>query len=380
MRPQKLEHTLTSPLSMSSESGSSICRIEYQPSAMVPTQVCTMGAYEIGRKERGGLVTSSRNTTAGRVVVVGSAGFIGSSLVHQLDSQDVNVVGLDRSDVDATDEAALLRLLRSGDVVINAVGYAVAGDESANGQRLCTELNVGVPMAVASACATIGALQFIHLSSVAAMGHLEGAVVDVDARGPLLNSYAKSKRLAEEGFEDFASRVPITVLRPTSVFGRGRPLARSLCRLSSLPIVPLPEGGSARVPFAHVDNVCSAITCCIAQPTTYGRTFVVGDARSYPLLLIVGRLRQEMRVRGFTVPVPSGLFRAGTRAANGILAMLRKGPLMDVGKLLTLTTSVDYDISPFVAATGYTPLTSIEAGLADIAAWYLGGSQMCSST
>ena len=133
---------------------------------------------------------------AGRIVVVGSAGFIGSSLVRHLESRQVNVVGLDRSDVDATDEAAVVRLLRSGDVVVNAVGYAVAGDESANGQRLCRELNVGVPVALASACATVGALQFIHLSSVAAMGHLEGTVVDVDAKGPLLNSYASSKRLA----------------------------------------------------------------------------------------------------------------------------------------------------------------------------------------
>jgi len=322
---------------------------------------------------------SSRNVTSGRVVVVGSAGFIGSSLMHQLDRPDVSVVGLDRSDVDAADEAALVRLLRSGDVVVNAVGYAVAGDESANGRQLCAELNVGVPIALASACATVGALQFIHLSSVAAMGHLEGVVVDVDVKGPLLSSYARSKRLAEVRLEEYASRLPITVLRPTSVFGRGRPLARQLCRLASLPIVPLPRGGLARVPFAHVDNVCSAIACSVAQPTTYGRTFIVGDAHSYPVRLIVGCLRREMRVHGFTMSVPTSVFRAAARGANGILTVLGKGPLMDVGKLLTLTTSVDYDITPFVAATGYTPVTSIEMGLADIAAWYLEGSPRCPS-
>jgi dihydroflavonol-4-reductase len=308
----------------------------------------------------------------GRIVVLGSRGFIGSSLMHQLDSQDVNVVGLDRAEVDAADEAALVHLLRTGDVVINAVGYAVADDESANGQRLCTELNVGAPVAVASVCTTVGALQFIHLSSVAAMGHLEGTVVDVDARGPLLNSYARSKRLAEDKLRDLAAELPITVLRPTSVFGRGRPLARQLCRLASLPVVPLPGGGRAHVPFTHVDNICAAIACSIAQPATYGKTFVVGDAHSYSLRFLIEHLRREMHVRGITVPMPTGAFRTAIRSANGVCAAFGRRPVLDVGKLLTLTTSVEYDISAFMEATGYTPAVSVEIGLADIAAWYQG--------
>ena len=317
-------------------------------------------------------MTSNRNVTSGRVVVVGSAGFIGSSLVHYLESQQVNVVGLDRADVDATDKAALVHLLKTGDVVINAVGYAVAGDESVNGQRLCTELNVVVPMALASACATIGALQFIHLSSVAAMGHLEGRVVDVDVRGPLLNSYARSKRLAEDKLHDFAPELPITVLRPTSVFGRGRPLARQLCRLASLPLVPLPSGGSARVPFTHVDNICSAIACSIAQPATYRKTFVVGDAHSYSLRFLIEHLKREMHVGGVTVPIPTGAFRTAIRSVNGVCAVFGRRPVLDAGKLLTLTTSVEYDISAFMEATGYTPVVSAETGLADVAAWYQG--------
>lgn len=317
-------------------------------------------------------MTSSSNVTSGRVVVVGSAGFIGNSLVHYLESQQVNVVGLDRADVDATDEAALVPLLRRGDVVINAVGYAVAGDDSTSGQRLFTELNVGVPMAAASACSIVGAVQFIHLSSVAAMGHLEGRVVDVDARGPLLNSYARSKRLAEDKLRDFAPELPITMLRPTSVFGRGRPLAWQLCRLASLPLVPLPGGGRANVPFTHVDNICAAIACCIGQPATYGKVFVVGDAHSYSLRFLVEHLRQEMHVRGVTVAIPTGVFRIVIRSANGVCAAFGRRPVLDVGKLLTLTTSVEYDISAFVEATGYTPAVSAETGLADVAAWYQG--------
>jgi nucleoside-diphosphate-sugar epimerase len=318
------------------------------------------------------LMASSSHLTSGRVVVIGSAGFIGSSLMHHLDSRYSNVVGLDRVDVDATDEAALIRLLRRGDVVINAVGYAVAGDESANGQRLFSELNVGVPIAVASACSLVGALQFIHLSSVAAMGHLEGAAVSVDARGPLLNSYARSKRLAEEELRGLAAKVPMTVLRPTSVFGRGRPLAWQMCRLASLPVVPLPGGGRANVPFTHVDNICDAIACSIAQPSTYGKTFVVGDLHSYSLRFLIEHLRQEMHVRGVTVSMPMGAFRTAIRGANAVCAVLGKCPVLDAGKLLTLTTSVEYDVSAFVGATGYTPVVSAEMGLADVAAWYRG--------
>ena len=124
------------------------------------------------------------------------------------------------------------------------------------------------------------------------------------------------------------------------------------------------------MPFTHVDNICAAIAWSIAQPATYGKTFVVGDVHSYSLRFLIEHLRQEMHVRGMTMPISTGVFRTAIRSANGLCAAFGRGPLLDLGKLLTLTTSVEYDISAFIEATGYTPPVSVETGLADIAAWY----------
>lgn len=302
-----------------------------------------------------------------RVVLFGGSGFIGRAIRSAIPE----AVAPPRTEVDMGDDESVRRCLRPGDVVINAAGYAAATDRSADGARRFRRENVRAVEILADEAARVGVAQLIHISSVSAMGHREGMSLTEEQLAPPRSPYGVSKRDAEVALARRSEDVPITILRPTSVFGEGRPLAVALCRIANLPLVPLPAGGRALVPFTHVDNVVSGVRLAVGSAACHGRTFIVGDERSYRLREIVEGLARSMgraRLRAIPVPVSVLRFAAGVeRRLRGEAA----SPVLDPGRIDTMTCSISYSIDAFRQATGYQPSVGLDEATRRIGAWYV---------
>lgn len=303
-----------------------------------------------------------------RLVLFGGSGFVGSAIRRGLHS---DVVAPTRSEVDLVDVDRVRRFLAPGDVVINATGYASATDRSPVGLARLRRDNVQAVEALATAASDSGVAQLIHISSVAAMGHQEGSMITeaeiVEPRSP----YGASKRDAERILDTYKSRLPVTILRPTSVFGEGRGLAAALCRIAALPIVPLPEGGRALVPFTYVRNVAEAVRLATGCERCLGRTFIVGDEDSYTLRALVEALARGLgkpEVR--TIPVPAGVLRVLGAIESYVMRQRERPPLLDQARINTLTKSISYSIAALRSATGYIPPVGLEEATQRIASWY----------
>ena len=292
-----------------------------------------------------------------RVVVFGGRGFIGSAICRTLGSV---VEAPPRSVADLSKESQLRRVIGMHDIVINAAGWAAATDRSPAGLARLQRDNVEGPANLATVAAAAGAAQLIHLSSVAAIP---------DRRRPM-SPYARSKFASEQALWQLPERPPLTVLRATSVFGEGRGLARALCRIASLPVIPVPGGGSALIPFTHVDNVAHAVRLAIDNSACLNRTFIVGDAHSYTLRsLIEGLARVLGRRHPRLVSVPVGVTRAIARAEAVTARLHHRPPLLDEQRINTLTESAVYSIEAFQEATGYEPAVSLEEALQRLGQW-----------
>ena len=303
----------------------------------------------------------------GRLVLFGARGFVGSALRPALGD---GVIMPTRSEVDLAEPGSVQRFLRQGDVIVNAAGFASATDRSPEGLARLRRDNVDAVRNLAEAAVAVGADRLLHISSVAAMGHREGLALTegdmVEPRSP----YGLSKRDAERVLADYADRLSITILRPTSVFGEGRGLAQTLCRVAALPVVPLPAGGRALVPFTYVGNVAEAVRLAVHHEATRGGTFTVGDARSYPLRDIVTGLARGQGARGIRgLPIPRGVL-AVAAAIERAARRGRGAPILGGARIDTLTRSVSYSIDAFVRATGYQPPISMDEATARIGAWY----------
>jgi UDP-glucose 4-epimerase len=306
-----------------------------------------------------------------RIVVFGGRGFIGSSIVRGL---AMPIVAPPRTEVDLTRADDIRRVLLPGDVVINATGYAAATDRSPAGLARLRRDNVAAVETLSDTAAETGASQLIHLSSVAAMGQRAGTALGETAMATPRSPYGQSKLDAETALAARAGALPITILRPTSVFGEGRGLAAFLCRIADLPLLPLPAGGRAFVPFTYVGNVVEAVRLSIGSDACLGKTFIVGDERSYQLGDVLRALATALgQEHPRTVPVPVTLMRTVGVVEGGLRRGIGGSPLLDPIRIETLTSSISYSIEAFKDATGYDPPYALDEGVARIAAWHRRG-------
>ncbi|HEX7003930.1 MAG TPA: NAD-dependent epimerase/dehydratase family protein [Trueperaceae bacterium] len=312
-----------------------------------------------------------------RLVVIGAGGFIGKSVASEAaEHPEFELVSAARKPgsgeraADLTAPETLRALICPGDVVVNCAGYANANDATVDGRRLLERVNVEGVVALAEACALKGARQLVHLSSVAAMGPCTGEHVTEADSAPPATAYAWSKLRAEQLLASYRDRLHVTVLRPTSVFGEGRGLARSLCRLVSLPVVPLPAGGRSLIPFCYVKNVAAAVLLCAGNPSCFGRTFVVGDERSYTLREIVLAFARALGKRPLLLPLPAGLVGAAASLESRLADRRNRLPLLGEERIASLSRSVTYSIDELRRATGYTPRYDLVEAADRIAAWY----------
>ncbi len=278
----------------------------------------------------------------------------------------------DEHEADLTDPESLRRVIQRGDIIINSAGYANATDTSERGKALFETVNVSGVRNLAEVAAEKYAAQLIHISSIAAMGRWHCDNVTEKMLMPLGSPYAESKLAGERALDEFQGRLPITILRPTSVFGEGRGLAKTLCKVVSKGIVPLPGGGAARIPFTYIGNIAQCVELSIANDNCCGHTFIIGDETSYSLLSIVTGLAKALSVKIRVVAVPLTLARFGVGCLQSTAKLTGRPPIMDSGRLDTLTNSVSYSVNAFRQATGYKPHYSLEQSLKLIAEWYLG--------
>ncbi len=181
----------------------------------------------------------------GRALVTGGSGLIGSHLVEHLLSEgdEVRVLLRDASrpgwlsstrvDIDVvagdiTDLTALERAVQGTDVV-----YHVAGQTLSFSEEGFNQVNQTGAATVAAACAgRTTPPVMVAVSSLAAAGPSSPGRPRVEAARPgPITAYGRSKLRGEETLRKYASQVPLTIIRPPTVFG---PRERYLLRMFKL--------------------------------------------------------------------------------------------------------------------------------------------------
>jgi nucleoside-diphosphate-sugar epimerase len=252
-----------------------------------------------------------------RVLVTGSSGFIGRRLVERLvveGGADVRslvrtygaAAALARFPVELTrgdvlDRSSLQEAIRGCDVVF----HCAAGTSWILRERRRVEVE-GTRNVLREALAA--GSRVVYLSSVLVYGITPPGDLDERARRKRTGDlYADSKLAAERVAVEYASRLPVTILQPTAVYGPWASVyGTSILQALRTSRVPLVDGGSGICNTVYVDDLVTAILAAATRDEAVGETFLVTGPDQVTWKTFYERYAQMLGVTGRLVDTPLG--------------------------------------------------------------------------
>ncbi|MBB1628095.1 complex I NDUFA9 subunit family protein [Achromobacter sp. UMC71] len=223
-----------------------------------------------------------------RILVIGGTGFIGRHLIARLSGAQHQILvptrryGLGRDlqllptvtllDSNVHDDAALDRLVRGCDAVVNLVGILHGNSGRPYGSDFA-QAHVHLPQRIARACRRQGARRLLHVSALGA-----------DSAGASM--YQRSKGDGEAAIQQELAdwrEGGWTIFRPSVVFGPDDNFTNMFARLARwLPVLPL-AGADVRMQPVYVGDVVAAMVSALGNTHTWGKTYELGGPQVYTL-------------------------------------------------------------------------------------------------
>ena len=283
------------------------------------------------------------------VVVLGGAGFVGSSIVAKLDAAAYQVKVLTRHrerakhlillpnvQVQACDFANLQDALKGCDAVINLVGIL-----HPSGKNTFETVHHQLPRRLAQACDELGISRLLHMSALRAGKYAP-------------SQYLRSKAAGEDAISEFNKKLDITIFKPSVIFGRGDKFLNLFA--SVIKLVPVMVLGKPQAKFQPiwVEDVADAFVNSLENTSTYGKTYELGGPSVYTLRELVQKV---MEVLGKKRPI-IGLNKPFSYA-QGLMLELLPGKLMTRDNVRSMEVD-NVTESAIAAELGVTP-TALEA-------------------
>ncbi len=165
-----------------------------------------------------------------RILLTGANGQVGWELSNRGGQRGLEILALDRADLDITDPVSVSEEVnRSGvSLVVNAAGYT-AVDEAESEPELAFAVNRDGPAYLASACGKVG-IPLVHISTDYVFdGQKKGAYLETDPVSPL-SVYGKSKAAGEVAVREHLREH--LILRTGWVYGvHGHNFVKTMLRL-----------------------------------------------------------------------------------------------------------------------------------------------------
>lgn len=307
-----------------------------------------------------------------RVLVTGSSGFVGKTLLTRLAGVEVRRALRARSTDDSTHNAVVVgsidgqtdwrRALEGVDCIVHLAARVHVMQPTADDQHRFYETNVAGTQRLAMQAAAAGVRRFIYLSSV----KVNGEATD---RNPFRaedqphpqDDYGISKWQAEQQLFEIASqRMEALAIRPPLVYGSGvRANFLRLMRWVQAGI-PLPLGAVRnRRSMVSVWNLCDLIGRLIDAQSVRSGVLMVSDGIDLSTPELICRLAAAMGRKSRLLPCPVGLLKA----VGSALGMQ--------GEVARLCSSLTVDVSETCRRVGWTPPLSVDEGLQRTVRWFL---------
>ncbi len=273
--------------------------------------------------------------------MTGATGFVGAALAEALAARGDQVQVLVRSPAKAERLRALgFRLVGGGleeDAPLAAlvdgapVVFHVAGVVAARRPEEFLRVNRDGAARLARAAARAGVARFLLVSSQAVTGPSDSTGPRLEASGDTpLTAYGRSKQAGEQAVRE--TGVPLTVVRPSAVYGPGDRSFLPLFRAAARGIVPLLGSGAQPLTLLHVRDLAQALLAAAASPATLGQTYHAGHETPVTQRALARELGRAVGREVWCVRMPAAVVRPALGVAGWMARALGRAPLLDGDK------------------------------------------------
>jgi len=322
-----------------------------------------------------------------RVFVTGGNGFMGSRIVHHLVARGYDVVALVGADldcdnladlrvetrpIDLTDERSVLQALEGGELLVhNAACYSFWQPKPDHIYRV----NVSGTQHVMRAARLHGYRKIVYTSSTATLTpsinrELETEESLFDLRS-FQGHYKCSKVIAEMAvMREIASGLPVTIVHPTTVVGRGdrRPTPTGTLIVHFLNGIMLAYADTL-LNVVDVDDVAEGHILALERGEP-GRQYILGS-ENLSMSDITVLLSELTGIPAPRVRIPPRLLLFAGRTAEWIANhVTHRPPIVDVEAALHALSNRASDSGRAQKELGYAPAPA-RVALAKAAQWFL---------
>lgn len=323
-------------------------------------------------------------------VVTGSSGFIGSHLVEALLARGATVRALVRpeSSGGARDPrvtyhtADLLddRSVRESTVWIGATHvFHVAGVTKA---RTMAEFRYGNVVPTANILAALAALdalrgeriqRFVLVSSQAAAGPAMAAdrpVREDEAARPV-EKYGRSKLEAEQATLSRAESLPVTIVRPSAVYGPRDVDFLKIFKQATNRIAVFAAPAQQMMSIVHVRDLVRAIISAAESPQACGKIYFAGSEAPVSWRMLYDMIAALSSSTFRAVQLPQPLLKVAGRAGNALSFFTGRAVLLNTNKVsLSVPQWWVCDSTRAREELGWRPEIDLQDGLRDTYLWY----------
>lgn len=260
------------------------------------------------------------------VVVTGSTGFVGSTLVPKLLKLGHDVTALSRRSINSSfaDHAGNFSELIVSDLceitsqtfptcdaVIHLAG--IAHRKGMKDETVYEKVNYAATVHLASLAADNGCKHFIFMST--AKVHAEATSEPINSSSPYAppDQYSETKARAEQTLFGMDLPMPVTALRPPAVLGMpAKANLKHLIRLARSSIIPVPNPPNSRC-FIGLENLCSATIKCMEHENPCGGGYLVHDGSPISTAELVKTIANANKRQPRLIQLPKTVFKISNR-------------------------------------------------------------------
>ena len=216
-----------------------------------------------------------------RVVVLGAGGFVGGAISARLTAEKVPILALSRNELDLLKpeaSATLQRLLRADDSVV----FVSALAPTRNNAMLIDNLRMAE--AVCAALAAQSVAHLVYISSDAVYSDDANPVTERSCQQP--SSLHGAMHLAREIMLRTALKLPLTILRPSLIYGAKDPHngygPNRFRRLAAKgEAITLFGEGEEKRDHVHIADVAALVSAVLQQRSTGTLNIATGKSTSF---------------------------------------------------------------------------------------------------